>query len=221
MFWERWLYAWRARVRALLDGDRADRELDDELQHHVARDIEARCARGVPHAEARRQALAALGGLASTREQVRSSRCGASLEAGLRDVRHGLRLLRRHPGFTSAAVLTLTLSIGATTAIFSVVDAVLLQPPSFSDPERVVTLWQTDPDDGHRPVPVGPADFLDWRDRARSFERVAAMDPWSLDFTGAGEPEITGWLVTRGILRDAGRQRRSRPHVPAGGVPGG
>ena len=89
MFWERWLYAWRARLRALLDGDRADRELDDELQHHLARETEVRRANGLPPAEARRQALAALGGLASTREHVRASRCGASLEAGFRDVRHG------------------------------------------------------------------------------------------------------------------------------------
>ena len=223
MFWERWLYAWRVRLRAFLDGDRADRELDDELRHHVARDVEARCARGVPRAEARRQALAALGGLASTREHVRGTRFGAALGEGGRDVRYGLRLLRRDPGFTTAAVLTLTLSIGATAAIFSVVDAVLLQPPSFSDPERLVTLWQTDPADGNRPVPVGPADFLDWRDRVRSFERVAALDPWSLDF-GADEPEITGWLVTAGFFEmlgvNAAHGRTFLPHeyLPGSGV---
>ena len=221
MFWERWLYAWRARLRALLDGDRADRELDDELQHHLARETEVRRANGLPPAEARRQALAALGGLASTREHVRASRCGASLEAGFRDVRHGLRLLHRHPGFAAATVLTLTVSIGATTAIFSVVDAVLLQPPAFSDPERLVTLWQTDPDDGNRPVPVGPADFLDWRDRVGSFEGVAAMDPWSLDFIGAGEPEITGWLVTEGFFEMLGvNAAHGRTFLPEEYLPG-
>ncbi len=222
MSWERWLYAWRARLRVLLDGDRADRELDDELQHHLAREIEVRRANGLPVAEARRQALAALGGLTPTREHVRASRCGASLEAGFRDVRHGLRLLRREPGFTAATVLTLTLSIGATTAIFSVVDAVLLQPPSFSDPERLVTLWQTDPDDGNRPVPVGPADFLDWRDRVRSFERVTAIEPWSLDFTGAGEPEIlTGSLVTEGFFEMLGVNAvHGRTFLPEEYLPG-
>ena len=222
MSWERWLYAWRARLRVLLDSDRADRELDDELQHHLAREIEVRRANGLPAAEARRQALAALGGLTPTREQVRASRFGASLEAGFRDVRHGLRLLRRHPGFTAATVLTLTLSIGATTAIFSVVDAVLLQPPSFSAPERLVTLWQTDPDDGNRPVPVGPADFLDWRDQIRSFERVAAIEPWSLDFTGAGEPEIlTGSLVTEGFFEMLGVNAvRGRTFLPEEYLPG-
>ena len=222
MSWERWLYAWRARLRVLLDGDRADRELDDELQHHLAREIEVRRANGLPAAEARRQALAALGGLTSTRDHVRASRFGASLEAGLRDVRHGLWLLRRHPGFAAATVLTLTLSVGATTAIFSVVDAVLLQPPSFSDPERLVTLWQTDPDDGNRPVPVGPADFLDWRDRVRSFERVTAIEPWSLDFTGAGEPEIlTGSLVSEGFFEMLGVNAvHGRTFLPEEYLPG-
>ena len=78
MLFERRLYAWRARLRALFDGDRVDRELDDELRHHVAREIEARRARGIPPAEARRQTLAALGGLAPTREHVRGSRFGAA-----------------------------------------------------------------------------------------------------------------------------------------------
>ncbi len=222
MPWERWLYAWRVRLRTLLDGDRTDRELDDELQHHLALEIETRCAQGVPRAEARRQALAALGGLESTREHVRASRCGASLEAGFRDIRHGLRLLRRQPGFTAATVLTLALSIGATTAIFSFVDAVLLQPPPFPEPERLVTLWQTDPDDGNRPGPVGPADFLDWRDRVRSFERVAAIDPWSLDFTGAGEPEIfTGSLVTEGFFEMLGVNAvHGRTFLPEEYLPG-
>ena len=205
MLFERWLYAWRARLRAFLDRDRVDRDLDDELQHHVALEIEARCARGIPPAEARRQALAALGGLASTTEHVRASRFGASLEEGVRDVRHGLRLLHRNPGFTAAAVLTLTLAIGATTTIFSIVDAVLLQPPPFPDPDRLVTLWQTDPENDNRPVQGAPANFMDWREQARSLAHVAAIEPWSFDFTGAGEPEVLyGSLVTEGFFEALG-----------------
>ena len=205
MFWERWLYAWRVRLRAVLDGGRADRELDDELRHHVTLEIEARCARGVPPAEARRQALAALGGLRATRERVRASRFGAALIEGLLDVRYGLRLLRRSPGFAAAAVLTLTLAIGATTTIFSIVDAVLIQPPPFPEPERLVTLWQTDPDNDDRPAAVAPANFLDWREQTRSFAHVAAMDPWAFDFTGAGEPEVLyGSLVTEDFFEALG-----------------
>ena len=77
---DRWLYAWRARCRALFDRDRADRELDDELRDHVDRETAARCARGVPPAEARRQALAALGGLGSARDRVREVRFGTLAE---------------------------------------------------------------------------------------------------------------------------------------------
>ena len=222
---ERWLYAWRARLRALFDRDGANRELHEELQYHVDREIEARCANGVPPAEARRQALAALGGLAQTSEHVRASRFGASLEEGFRDIRHGLRLLIRDPGFTAATVLTLTLAIGATTAIFSVVDAVLLQPPPFPQPDRLVTLWQTDPDNGNHPADVAPANFLDWRDRAGRFERVAAIEPWSLDFTGAGDPEVFyGSLVTKGFFEilgagaTLGRTFLSQEYRPGSGV---
>ena len=98
---------------------------------------------------------------------------GAALEQVVQDVRFGLRLLRREPGFAATTVLTLTLAIGATTTIFSVVDAVLLQlqPPPFPEPDRLVALWQTDPNNGNRPAEPAPANFLDWRERAASFEQ--------------------------------------------------
>lgn len=95
MPFERWLCAWRVRFRILIDRDGVDRELDDELRHHVALETEARRAQGVPLAEARRQALAALGGLESVRNHVREARFGASLEHVLQDVRY---VLRRGPG---------------------------------------------------------------------------------------------------------------------------
>ncbi|MCY4659528.1 MAG: hypothetical protein OXF93_06920, partial [Acidobacteria bacterium] len=69
-------------------------------------------------------------------------------------------------------------------------DAVLLQPPSFAGPERIVTVWQTDPQNGNQPADVAPANFLDWRDQAQSYEQLAAMEPTSLDFTGRDEPEV-------------------------------
>ncbi len=205
MFFERWLYAWRARLRTLLDRDAVDRELDDELQQHVALEIEALRARGVPPAEARRQALAALGGLVSVREHVRESRFGASLEHVCRDVGFGLRLLRREPGFAATTILTLTLAIGATTTIFSVVDAVLFRPPPFPAPDRLVTLWQTDPENDDRPAEPAPANFLDWRERTTSFKHLAALDPWSFDFNGAGDPEVFyAWRVTEGFFEALG-----------------
>ena len=222
---DRWLYAWRVRLRALFDRDRVDRELDDELRHHVALETERRCAQGVPRAEARRQALAAIGGLESTRNHVREARFGSALEHVLQDIRYVLRVLRRNPGFTATTVLTLTLAISATTATFSVVDAVLLQPPPFPDADRLVTLWETDPENGNRPAEPAPANFLDWREQATSFEHAAALQPWSVDLTGADRPEeIYGWLVTEGFFETLGAEaahgRTFRPeeHRPGSGV---
>ena len=205
MPFERWLYAWRVRLRMLLDRDRVDRELDDELRHHVALETEARRAQGVPPAEARRQALALLGGLESTRSHVREARFGAALGHVPQDVRYVLRVLRRNPGFTATTVLTLTLAISATSATFSVVDAVLLQPLPFPNADRLVTLWETDPENGNQPSEPAPANFLDWREQATSFEHVAALEPYSVDLTGADEPEVLyGWLVTDGFFETLG-----------------
>ncbi|MCY4123349.1 MAG: ABC transporter permease, partial [Acidobacteria bacterium] len=202
---ERWLYAWRVRLRTLFYRRRADHELEEELRHHVALETGARRAQGVPAAEARRQALATLGGLESARNHVRDARFGAGVAHLLQDIRYVLRVLRRNPGFTAATVLTLTLAISATTATFSVVDAVLLQPPPFPSPARLVTLWETDPDNGNQPVEAAPANFLDWREQATSFERIAALQPWSADLTGADTPEsLYGWLVTEGFFETLG-----------------
>ena len=222
MSFERWLYAWRVRLRALFYRDRVDRELDDELRHHVALETEVRRARGVPPHEARRQALATLGGLESARNHVRDARFGAALEHVLQDVRYVLRVLRRNPGFTATTVLTLTLAISATTATFSVVDAVLLQPPPFPEPERLVTLWETDPENGDQPAEVASANFLDWREQATSFEHVAALDPWSVDLTGADTPEsIYGWQVTEGFFEALGAgAAHGRTFVPDEHRPG-
>ena len=205
MLFERWLYAWRVRLRMLLDRDRLDRELDDELRHHVALETEARRSQGVPPPEARRQALATLGGLESARNHVREARFGAAVEHVLQDIRYVLRVLRRNPGFTATTVLTLTLAISATTATFSVVDAVLLQPPPFPEADRLVTLWETDPENGNQPAEPAPANFLDWREQTTSFEHVAALEPWSVDLTGADTPEVLyGWLVTEGFFETLG-----------------
>ena len=222
MSFERWLYAWRVRLRALFCRDRVDRELDAELRHHVALETEARRAHGVPPIEARRQALATLGGLEAARNHVRDARFGAALEHALQDVRYVLRVLRRNPGFTATTVLTLTLAISATTATFSVVDAVLLQPPPFAEPERLVTLWETDPEDGNQPAEVASANFLDWREQATSFEHVAALDPWSVDLTGADTPEVLyGWQVTEGFFEALGTvAARGRTFVPDEHRPG-
>ena len=205
MPFERWLYAWRARLQRALDRERSERDLDEELRSHLAQEVEALRARGVPAADARRQALAALGGVESVKESVREMRPGASFEQVCQDVRYGVRLLRRNPGLATATILTLALGIGAATTVFSVVDAVLLQPPSFAGSERIVTVWQTDPENGNQPADVAPANFLDWRDQAQSYERLAAMEPTSLDFMGRDEPEVfLASFVSEGFFQALG-----------------
>ena len=198
---ERWLYAWRVRLRRVFDRGRTERELHEELHSHIAQETAARCARGVPLADARRQALAAFGGVESVKESVRQAHPGAGLEQLLQDVRYGVRIIRRNPLFAIATILTLALGIGATIAIFAAVDAVLLRPPPFPASDRIVTVWQTDPLAGNQPAEVAPANYLDWREQAQSYDQLASMEPWSLDFTGGDEPEVfLASLVSEGFF---------------------
>jgi putative ABC transport system permease protein len=155
----------------------------------------------------------------------RRSRLGAALADLFQDTRFGVRLLGREPGFAATTILTLALAIGATATIFSVVDAVLLQPPPFPEPERLVTLWQTDPNNGNVPAEPAPANFLDWREQATSFEQVAAIEPYSFDFTGDGEPEVfyaslvtEGFFETLGVGAAHGRTFLPEEYRPGSGV---
>src|SRR5262247_1313675 len=99
------------------------------------------------------------------------------------DFRFAIRQLGKNPGFTAAAVLTLALGIGANTAIFSVVNGVLLKPLAYREPERIVTILHNGWD------PVAPADFLDWQRQSHSFERMAAAEAWGGTLTGGDQPE--------------------------------
>ncbi|HEX5709186.1 MAG TPA: ABC transporter permease, partial [Pyrinomonadaceae bacterium] len=123
----------------------------------------------------------------------------------LQDLRYGFRLLRKRPGFTFVTVLTLALGIGANTAIFSVVNATLLRPLPYGEPERLMTVWQNDMKAGVEREDVSPANFLDYRERNQTFEEMAAIEPYSHSLTGEGEPEsFKSWLVTEGFFRVLG-----------------
>ena len=112
-----------------------------------------------------------------------------------KDIRYAIRSLAKHPGFTSVAVITLALGIGANTAIFSVVNSVLLRPLPFSDPERIIWVWDTQPQLPTAPASV--ADFLDWKEQNRSFEYMAAVQSGNmlLDI-GSGTEDVPVGLVT-------------------------
>ena len=130
------------------------------------------------------------------------------------DLRHGVRMLRKSPTFTAAAVVTLALGIGGTVAIATLLDTLFFRSLPYADAERIVTLWQRPPT-GERDD-VAPANFLDWRERSRSFETVAAAIPYSYDYTGGGEPEVLLRRAgDRGILGCTRREPGARPVLPA------
>ncbi|MFN0107524.1 MAG: ABC transporter permease [Blastocatellia bacterium] len=121
------------------------------------------------------------------------------------DLRYGIRMLLKKPGFTLIAIVTLALGVGASTAIFSVVNGVLLRPLPFRQPERIATVWENNTKDGIARDDVSPANFLDWRERNRSFESLASANPYSLDYQGKTEPET--WqaaLVSDGFFSTLG-----------------
>jgi putative ABC transport system permease protein len=189
---ERWLKKLSFWLRLLLHRRELDQELDDEIGYHLEAKTEENIAKGLSPEEARRVARIELGGLEQVKERVRSARTGAWLDTLLQDLRFGLRMLRKNPGFTAVAVLTLALGIGANTAIFSVVDAVMLRPLPFQNPNQLVVVWHTPPQKSfpgvHRFV-VSPANFIDWRRQNDVFTAMSAIGFRPSSLTGTAQPE--------------------------------
>src|SRR5438105_808043 len=113
------------------------------------------------------------------------------MEDSLRDVRHGLRVMRQSPGFTAAALLTLALGIGATSAVFSVVRTVMLEPLPYRDPDRIVAVWETTRGGASRNV-IAPANFVAWRERTRTLEHLGMVGPTGLAMMVNGQPDQIG-----------------------------
>jgi hypothetical protein len=185
----------RSWTTAMLRSARMERDMDEEMRFH----IEARAAdlmsRGVSQQEALRQARLEFGGLETTKEECRDAVGVSFLETLFQDVRHGLRAMLRMPAFTAIAVIVLALGIGATTAIFSVVDAVLLRPLAYRDSGRLVTILIY----GEGPVSV--ANYIHWRDQSQSFSAMSAADYWSPNLTGIDAPEhVAGLKVTENLF---------------------
>lgn len=179
------------RIRSIVRGDTADRELDDEIRFHLEMEAAQYERLGLSPDEARRRALVAFGGRLRTREEHRDARAPNWLTQLPGDIRHALRVLRRAPGLTVAATLTLALAIGANTAIFSAVDAVILRPLPFASPDRLVALWESNPDRGWVHQVSAPANVIDWSEQVPAFDGVAAYsDVQRTTLLGRSEPRL-------------------------------
>ncbi|HLM58558.1 MAG TPA: ABC transporter permease [Pyrinomonadaceae bacterium] len=193
----RLLKLFSARLRALLGREAVIRDIDEEMRLHVELETEANVRRGMRPGEARRAALRSFGNFDSLRDTAYEVRGGGMMETLLQDVRFGARVLSRHKGFTAVAVLTLALGIGANTAIFSLVNAVLLRPLKYRDPDRLVMVWEDMTAIGFPRDTPAPANFADWKGQNQSFEDMAALAMRSYDLTGDGEPErLSAYGVT-------------------------
>ena len=195
-----WLRVMALRVWGMFAKRRWDAELDEELQAHLEMLAEENMQRGMSAHEARRAAKIALGGAEQIKEVVRYQRGLPLLESLVADVRFGLRMLRKNPGFTAVAILTLALGIGANTAIFSAVSAILLRPLPFQDPGRLMIIWHTPPQKSFPGVErfvVSPANYLDWRSQNHIFDLMAAVGFRRFNLTGTGQPEsVAGVAVS-------------------------
>jgi len=158
--------------------------------------IEDNLRTGMGAEEARRLALIKLGDVEQTKEYYRERRGLPALETLLQDLRYGLRVLGKNPGFTMAAVLTLALGIGANTAIFSVINSVLLRPLPFHDPERLVRVFSTRASAEF--YPVSGEDYFDWQSQTRAFQATTLFtSPQNFNASGAGEPETVSVVSTQ------------------------
>ena len=185
---QRWFYTLPLRLRSLARRGQVESELDEELRYHLEQQIEANLALGMTADEARYAALRAMGGVEQQKERCRDMRRVSMIEDLIRDLRYGVRVLAKSPLFTAISVVTLALGIGANTAIFSVVNALLLRPLPYRDADRIVMVWEISPTGRHQNV-TSRANFLRWREQTSSFENLAAFTDQRLNLTGDGEPE--------------------------------
>jgi len=218
--WRRYLRFWRSDI---------DADLAEEFRFHVDAEMEYLTARGWTPAAAREEALRRFGDVEQYRCDCRSAderRAGRehrkeNLIVLKQDIRFALRSLRQQPAFTAIAVITLALGIGANTAIFSVINSVMLTPLPYREPHRLVMLWETRPG-SDRPL-VSYPNFKDWQQRQRGFEDIGVYYPWaSFTMTGRGDAErVDGALVSGNYLQLLGvRPALGRLVTPADDSPG-
>ena len=177
--------------RNLFYKDHVEQEFTQEIQSYLDMLTEEKIGQGLTPREARRNALVELGGVEQVHEKVREIRMGQLIETAWRDVRFGVRALVHSPVFTVVTVLSLALGIGANTAIFSVVNGLLLRPLPFPESERIVDVWHTPPQQsfpGLDKFSVSPANYLDWKAQSSAFEQMAVYGYSGFSLSTSNDP---------------------------------
>jgi putative ABC transport system permease protein len=200
MFGERLHDLW-LRLKALVRRREIDRDLDDELQFHLAMREQKLREQGVAAEEAGYAARRQFGNVTSLKETSRELWGFRSLETLWQDIRYGARQLRRNPGFTAVAVLTLSLGIGGNVAVFSLLDAVMLRPLPYSHPEGLYMFFPVETKSGRATVASSYPDFQDWHEQSHTFEAIAGFSGRSFNLTGTTEAErLEGLSSTPGLF---------------------
>ncbi|HEX6772645.1 MAG TPA: ABC transporter permease [Acidobacteriaceae bacterium] len=213
-FWFRLRALWRRRAE--------ESDLNDELRFHFEKQVEKLRITGIGEQEARRQARLIFGSHEQVKEDCREARGTSFVENARQDLRYAIRQLRANPTFAIVIVLTLALSIGANSAIFSVIHGVLIQPLPYRQPDKLVRAFFTIP--AFPKFPFNPFDFRDFRARNRSFVGMAAFTRSDLQLSGSGEPtrlhgmQITsGYFNVLGLSPQLGREFDAQGEVPGNG----
>jgi predicted permease len=184
-----WASVAAARLRGLFQHKRLEHELDTEVRFHLEMLIEDNLKAGMNPADARYAALRSFGGIEPMKEEYRERRAFALVETIAQDIRYALRTLRKSPGFTTTAIATLALAIGANTAVFSVLNAVLLRPLPYRSPEQLAMLWTEIPSQSVREGRSAYGNIEQWRTQSESFADMAVFDPVSVTLTGGVDAE--------------------------------
>ena len=198
----RLIQVWSLRLRALLRSDDVDEELRLEMRGHLEQLVEYHMGRGLAPEAAREAARREFGPEAPLVDAARDARGVAALSDLLQDLRYGIRLMRRAPGFAAAVTLTMALGLGATTAMFSVVYGVVLKPLPYREPDRLVNIWTVAFSRGLPRGFVAMANVYDFKARNHVFEDIAALRAVAnFNLTGEGEPErLNGSRVSANLF---------------------
>src|SRR5215472_1403113 len=210
-------------LRSLFRREHVDRELDEEIGVYLEMQAAEKMKQGMRRKEALRALRLEHGSVEISKEVVRSGGWESIVDTCWRDLRYGVLMLCNNPGFTIVAAVTLALGIGANTAIFSVIDGVLLEPLPYPHPEQLVAVWHTAPGLNIKDLHSSDSSYFIYREQSRTFQDVGLCRNDSVNVTGMTEPERVGALdVTDGVLPILGvRATLGRTFTRADDSPGG